>query len=73
MTYLWIGLIVLALILLYKWYLKPRKELTHYAQLFRKQGYRVVEKPYQPYTAPFYDELFDDSKVHGDPFYTHKE
>jgi len=46
--------------------------LARYAELFRQKGYKVIEKPCQPFSTPFYNELFQDSKNHEDPLFSHK-
>jgi len=65
-------LIILAIYLTYKWVIYPRKELARYAKLFKTHGYKVIEMPFKPYSAPFFIQFVEDKDKHSDPIYTHR-
>ena len=50
----------------------PKRERNQYAKLFRKHGYRVIELPYQPFGAPYYDKVLKAEKKKEDPLHHHK-
>lgn len=65
-------LLLLSTYLYYRWILLPKNKMSHYAKLFRAKGYKVCERKYVPYSAPFYMDLEKDSLKNNDVAYTHK-
>ena len=57
-AYLLCFAILLIAYLLYKWIIVPKKQMDHYAKLFKARGYKVLQKPYRPLSAPYYDQWF---------------
>jgi hypothetical protein len=51
--YILVFIIFLLCYCTYKWILRPHKLKAHYARQFEQKGYRVVELPLEPYSAPF--------------------
>ena len=72
LEYIFAGLLLAAVYLLHSWLIRPRREITRYTRLFRSYGYKVVQLPYNPLGAPFYDGIVEDNEKKKDPFYTHK-
>jgi hypothetical protein len=56
----------------YKIVIAPRRLKAHYVQAFKNKGYRVMELPYQPAGAPYFEMLAKAEKEKGDTFYDHK-
>jgi len=56
-----LGMLLLVMAyLLYIWVVLPKKRMARYAKKFRDHGYKVVELPFVPYSASFYDQLFQE-------------
>jgi hypothetical protein len=45
---------------------------AYYSKIFKAHGYRVYEYPYSVFTAPFFDNLWQDQKTKNDYNYTGK-
>jgi hypothetical protein len=57
---------------IYRWIVAPMRLKSHYARLFRAKGYRVLELPFKPVGAPYYEDLAREAETHHDAFYNHK-
>jgi hypothetical protein len=45
---------------------------AYYAKLFRRQGYKVLELPYEIAGAPHFNEWEHNYKEKGDAFYNYR-
>jgi hypothetical protein len=55
-----------------RWLIKPMKLKTRYAKHFQDRGYKVLELPFKPTTAPYYLNIFNNAVKNKDPYYQHK-
>ena len=62
----------MAVYLFYSRYLLPKQQMAHYVKQFKSQGFRVLESPFNPLSAAYYDIIFKARTEKGDPFYHHK-
>jgi hypothetical protein len=64
--------IMLLAYFVYSWVIRPRRLMAHYATMYRKQGYKVMQLPHQIMGASFLDKMFKAESEKGDPFYHYK-
>ena len=57
---------------LYKWVIRPMKQKRHYAKLFRDKGFKVLELPFKPLGAPYFEMITKAFKENKDSFYHNK-
>jgi hypothetical protein len=66
--WIYIQLVIFLLVAFYshKWLVHPLSMRALYAREFRKQGYKVLELPYRPWTSPYLAERASASKKKKD-------
>jgi hypothetical protein len=56
LAYILAAILLAATYLAYVCFVRPMKMKTHYARVFRRQGFKVLELPYVAAGAPHYTE-----------------
>ena len=65
-------LFLLVAYLVNNWLIKPRREIAHYVDMFKRNGFKVIQLPYIPLESHFFDEVHQDIERKKDPFYSFK-
>jgi hypothetical protein len=60
---------VVALLVSYKYYFKPRAEIKRYIQVFKSLGYTVYEQPFQLLGISYVSDYERGIKLHKDAMY----
>ena len=63
---------VVLIYFLYFWVILPRKLMTEYARMFKNKGYKVVELPFNPFTATHMNQIFKAQDEKKDALYHNK-
>ena len=56
----------------YFWMIKPKRQMAHYAKMFRNSGFKVRQFPYKLFGAPYTFKYTEGSKLKNDALYYHK-